>query len=222
MPNPILRVGPFINSGVFVDQPSNLSEPGNASPINCANDTSSSRWPWRYYRTVVKNEGTHTGCESFEPGTDQEVFFPTSGGQSVTTNEILTATGNFNKTVIATSNLVPGVNISFGFFYQAAQSFQIQIDFDMAATSSNLAAGSSLTEFNSCFFTDSFLNDPIDGDDNFPHFTGSVTRTLPAAVVPVSYGVGLECFVNVGVPNDYCTPNPGSASVSATLEFKFL
>ena len=217
MPNPILRVGPFINSGVFVDQPSSLSAPGNAFPINCANHTSSSRWPWRYYQTTVKNEGTHTGCEEPEPGRTE----PTTGGSSTTSNTILTASGNFNKTVIATSNYVPGVEISFSFFYQAAQSFQIKLDFDMEATSNNLAAGSSLSQFQSCFFVDS-ENNTINGEGDFTHFTCSVTRTLPAAVVPASYSASIDCFVNVGFPDNFCTPNPGSASVSGTLEFKFL
>ena len=133
MPNAILRVGPFIKSGNFVDQPSDLSAPDGAMPINCANTTSSSRWPWRYNEGVTKSTVTHTGCESGGGGED----VPTTSTSSSATQEIKTATGNFTVSSSVSSNREVTMSTSCTFFYQAAQSFQIKITF-LGSASVNL------------------------------------------------------------------------------------
>ena len=218
MPNPILRVGPFINSGVFVDQPSDLSAPGSARPINCANTTSSSRWPWRYNEGVKKITVTHTGCEEVEPGRDE----PTTGGSTTETNNILTATGNFSKSANEASNHMAGVQISFGFFYQAAQSFQIKVDFTASASASTgLPAGSTFFEATD-IFNMNFSDGLSAATAAFPNLSGSVTRTLPAAVVPASYECILQSSGGISFPDDFCTPNSGTATATGSLTFEFL
>ena len=223
MPNPILRVGPFINSNVFVDQPSDLSAPGFARPINCANTTSSSRWPWRYNEGVQKIQITHTGAGLEAEGTEDERSIPTTGGSGTTeTNNILTATGNFSKSVSQTSNYLAAVQISFNFFYQAAQSFQIKVDFTASASaSSGLPTGSTFFEAAE-IFNMNFSDGLSAATAAFPNLSGSVTRTLPAAVVPASYECILQSSSGIDFPDDFSIPNSGTATATASLNFQFL
>ena len=222
MPNPILRVGPFINGNVFVDQPSDLSAPGFARPINCANTTSSSNWPWRYNEEVKKITVTHTGCELELEGTSDERSVPTTGGGTTETNNILTATGNFSKSVSETSNFMAGVQIGFEFFYQAAQSFQIKVDFTASASaSSGLPTGSTFFEATE-IFNMNFSDGLSAATAAFPNLSGSVTRTLPAAVVPASYECILQSSSGISFPDDFCIPNSGTATATGSLSFEFL
>ncbi len=212
MPNPILRVGPFIKNNVFVDQPSDLSAPNDAIPINCANTTSSSNWPWRYEERIFKSINTHTGCD--------DDGFPTTGGSTTDTKNIITATGNFSKSESVASNRVSSLIMSFEFFYQAAQSFQIKVDFTASASaSSGLPAGSSLFAAGSMEFEDSQTSSPTAA---FPNLSGSVTRTLPAAVVPAQYFCQLKSDGGLGFPTDVCTPNSGTVTATGSLSFEFL
>ena len=59
----ILRAGPFASSSdSFLNEP--VTPSVSIVPVNCANDTSSSAWPWKYNDEVIKSLETHTGCET--------------------------------------------------------------------------------------------------------------------------------------------------------------
>ena len=214
MPNAILRAGPFASSSdSFLDKP----DPAvyDIFPVNCANDTSSSTWPWRYNKSVNKLITRHTGCEE-TPGGDQ----PTTSVSNTTDILIETADQDFSISEGATSNYITSMTLKLGFMYQAVESFNIKITFaGLAEASAGLPAGSVFFEPGPLSFFDSQSEEPVTG---FPSIGDSVTRTLPAAVVPASYSAVLELNSGIDFPTDICTPNSGSANVSGTLEIEFL
>ena len=223
MPNPILRVGPFIKNNVFVDQPSNLSAPNNAFPINCANDTSSSRWIWRYMHNKNVSKVSHTGCDQTtflvrdEQGNIVDSVteeFPTTSSQDTSEQNIISVSGNFSNTASGTSNHSVSCHLSLSFFYQATSSFQIKINYN--GTSS--ASGQSVNQTDAMNTSDTF------GliEDNFPNLNGSITRTLPAAVVPNSYDFTLNLNGAIDFPTNICIANPNSVSTSGGYTFEFL
>ena len=197
----ILRAGPEASSSdSFLD---------NGTPVNCANDTSSLNWPWQYISTVSKVITTHTGCVSTPNGSVPDIETTTTNNSSVET-----ATGNFSISSSGTSNLATTVDIRFDFVYQATQSFDIKITYNGSASGSPGFASSG-----NIIFSDSETGGRASG---FPSLSGSVTRTLPASVVPASYSATLYVSIGIGLPDDYCTPSSGSANASATLSVEFL
>ena len=195
MPNAILRAGPDTQG----------------RPVSCANDTSSSAWPWEYLKLVNVGITTHTGCAP-TPNGDVPVTETTNSNNS----NVETATGDFSISSSATSNHVTSLTISFEFAYQATQSFDIKITYNGSASAS---AGQEIDTSSFVRFYDIQAGDIASG---FPSLSGSVTRTLPASVVPASYSATLEVGIAIEFPDDICTPNPGSANASATLELEFL
>jgi len=178
-------------------------------PVSCANDTSSSAWPWKYIKLVNVGIVTHTGCVSTPNG---DVPSTTSTDSNDSTVE--TATGDFSISSSATSNHGTSLDIGFEFSYQATQSFDIKITYNGSASGGPEAIDSS---------SNILFNDNNGGSaSGFPSLSGSVTRTLPASVVPASYSATLEVSIGIEFPDDYCTPSSGSANASATLELEFL
>jgi len=180
-------------------------------PVSCANDTSSSAWPWKYIKLVNVGIVTHTGCVS-TPNGDVPVTTSTDSNDST----VETATGDFSISSSATSNHGTTVGIGFEFAYQATQSFQIKITYNGLASAS---AGQTIDSSSNIRFFDSSSGSTIAG---FPSLSGSVTRTLPASVVPAVYSATLDAAVGIEFPDDYCTPSSGSANASATLGIEFL
>ena len=208
MPNAILRAGPFASSSdSFLNQPDEPS--ALIDPVNCANNTSSSNWPWRYNDIVGKNLTTHTGCES-TPGGDVPVTSVSN------TNTVLTktVTGNFSINSSASSNRLTQLAISLSFKYQAAQSFNIKVTFSGTAS---VSGGAVFTDDIS--FEDSQTTSPITSSGSI---NSSVTRTLSAAVLPTQYFATLAVVSGLDFPSDICTPNSESANSVATLTFEFL
>ena len=179
-------------------------------PVSCANDTSSSAWPWQYIKKVNVGIVTHTGCVS-TPNGDVPVTTSTDSNDST----VETATGDFSISSSATSNHGTTIEIGFEFAYQATQSFDIKITYNGSV------GGGPLPFFSSSGirFFDSQMTSPITG---LPSLSGSVTRTLPASVVPAVYFATLESAVAIEFPDDICTPSSGSANASATLGLEFL
>ena len=180
-------------------------------PVSCANDTSSSAWPWKYIKLVNVGIVTHTGCVSTPNG---DVPSTTSTDSNDSTVE--TATGDFSISSSATSNHGTTVEIGFEFAYQATQSFDIKITYNGSASAS---AGQTVDSSSNIRFSDSETGSVASG---FPSLSGSVTRTLPASVVPASYSATLYVSIFIEFPDDYCTPSSGSANASATLGIEFL
>ena len=216
MPNDILRAGPFVGGGdSFRDKQDPLVVGNFASvnvyPVNCANHTSSSAWPWRYNDVLSRTLTTHTGCES-TPGGDS----PTESSVISNSGLVKTTTGNFSASNSATSNRGTTINTGLSFAYQATQSFDIKITYDGLASAS---AGQTIDTSSIILFNDTGTGGAAEG---FPSLSGSITRTLPASVVPASYSATLRVAIGIEFPDDFCTPNPGSANASGTLSVEFL
>ena len=112
------------------------------------------------------------------------------------------------------------MTLKLGFMYQAVESFDIKITFDgLASASAGLPSGSVFFRPADLEFFDSQSETPVTG---FPSIGDSITRTLPATVVPTSYSAQLTVNSGIDFPTDYCTPNSGSANASGTLEIEFL
>ena len=195
MPNAILRAGPDTQG----------------RPVSCANDTSSSAWPWQYIKLVNIGIVTHTGCV---PTPNGDV--PSTSSSNSNNSNVETATGNFSISSSATSNRGTTVEIGFEFAYQATQSFDIKITYNGSASAS---AGQTIDSSSNIRFRDSETGGTANG---FPSLSGSITRTLPASVVPASYSATLNVSIGIEFPDDFCTPNTGSANAAATLSIEFL
>jgi hypothetical protein len=216
MPNAILRAGPFASSSdSFLNEqdPLIVGSFANVSvyPVNCANTTSSSAWPWRYNDVLSKTLTTHTGCES-TPGGDS----PTESSATSNSGSVKTATGNFSASNSASSNRGTTIVTGLSFAYQATQSFQIKITYNGLASAS---AGQVIDTSSNIQFLDNTTGENFNG---FPSLSGSLTKTLPASVVPAYYSVTLEVSIVIEFPDDICIPNTGSANASATLGLEFL
>tara|TARA_R100000234_G_scaffold119791_2_gene103793 strand:- start:179 stop:826 length:648 start_codon:yes stop_codon:yes gene_type:complete len=212
----ILRAGPFasLSSGLLLE--SFVNEPdvynGNVFPVNCANTISSSIWPWRYNENILKAAFTHTGCES-TPGGD----IPVESASISENGLVKTATGDFSISDSVSSNSEVELKIGFAFAYQATESFDVKVTFNISVSSSV-----TITQNGGMGFLDTqnLSTGPIEG---FPSVSGSVTRTLPPSYVPSFYDavVFLEGAL-IDFPSDPCIPNTNSISVSASLAFEFL
>jgi len=194
MPNAILRAGPDTQG----------------RPVSCANDTSSSAWPWQYIKLVNISTVTHTGCTSSPIGS-----IPTTESSDSNDSTVETATGNFSISSSATSNRGTIVDIGFEFVYQATQSFDIKITYNGSAS----GGPEDIYSSSNIRFVD---NKTGGGASGFPSLSGSITRTLPASVVPALYSAALYVGIGIEFPDDYCTPSSGSANASATLGIEFL
>jgi hypothetical protein len=212
----ILRAGPFASlsagqlSESFVNEPDVFNS--NVFPVNCANITSSLAWPWRYNKSIGKTLTTHTGCESTPNGDS-----PVTSTSTSSVGLVETATGNFTISDSASSNHEVRINVSLGFAYQATQSFDVKITFNISAS-----GDSTLTQQGTMGFLDTFNSGtgPVSG---FPSVSGSITRTIPPSYVPNFYSA--EIFLDgasIDFPSDICIPNTSSVSVSGSLAFEFL
>lgn len=199
----ILRAGPFASSSdSFLD---------SGTPVNCANDTSSSAWPWKYNDGVTKSLETHTGCETGGGGET----IPTTSTSTTTDVSTETATGDFSITSSASSNLITKMTTTLSFYYQAAQSFQIKVTYNGLAT-----GDTTLYQPDFMGFVDTQnTNNPIEG---FPSLSGSATRTLPASVKPALYYAQLDTASGIDFSEDVCSPKSSIADTSATLSIEFL
>ena len=211
----ILRAGPFASSSYsFLNEQDPLIVGNFADvsvyPVNCANYTSSSAWPWRYNDVLNKTLTTHTGCKS-TPGGDS----PTESSATSNSGSVKTATGNFSASNSASSNRGTTIVTGLSFAYQATQSFKIKITYNGLASAS---AGQTIDSSSNILFFDS-SGSTIDG---FPSLSGSVTRTLPASTVPVFFNASLSVGIVIEFPDDICIPNTGSASASSSLSVEFL
>ena len=216
MPNAILRVGPFASSSdSFLNEQDPLIVGSFAGvdvyPVNCANHTSSSAWPWRYNDVLSKTLTTHTGCKS-TPGGDS----PATSSVISNSGLVKTATGNFSASHSGSSNRGTTVVTGLSFAYQATKSFDIKITYNGLASAS---AGQVIDTISNIQFLDNTTGENING---FPSLSGSVTRTLPASVVPAYYSVTLEVGIVIEFPDDICIPNTGSANAFSTLSVEFL
>mgnify|MGYP003628335528 CR=1 FL=1 len=204
----ILRAGPFANSSdSFLDEPKIA---GDIAPVNCANDTSSLAWPWKYVKIVSEFNNTHTGCE-LNPASGE--YVPTFASSQSDNNINKTATEDFSISSFGSSNHITSVDTILTFAYQAAKSFEIKITFE------GLASGDSTLDQPSFMgFFDSQSEEPIEG---FPSVSGSVTRTLPASIVPIFYTATLITASSIAIA-DACSPKASLANTSATLSVEFL
>ena len=180
-------------------------------PVSCANDTSSSAWPWQYIELVNVGTVTHTGCTSTPNGN-----VPTTTSTNSNNSNVETATGNFSISSSATSNHGTSLDIGFEFAYQATQSFDIKITYNGSAS------GIPEEDIDSSSYIRFDDNQTGGGASGFPSLSGSITRTLPASVVPASYSATLCVGIGIEFPDDICTPSSGSANASATLGIEFL
>tara|TARA_A100000171_G_C2084860_1_gene121525 strand:- start:76 stop:729 length:654 start_codon:yes stop_codon:yes gene_type:complete len=214
----ILRAGPFASLSAgqlpesFVNEPDVFNS--NVFPVNCANITSSLAWPWRYNKSIGKTLITHTGCAT-DPGSGEQ--FPTTSTSTSSDGLVKTATEDFSISDSASSNHELRINVSLGFAYQATQSFDVKVTFNISAS-----GDSTLTQQGTMGFLDTFNSGtgPIEG---FPSVSGSVTRTIPPSYVPNFYIA--EIFsdgASIDFPSDICIPNTSSVSVSGSLAFEFL
>jgi len=211
MPNAILRAGPFANSSnSFLNEPNPFDS--NIYPVNCSNNTSSSTWLWKYNESIGKTLIAHTGCESTPNGD-----FPVTSTSTSSNGLVKTATADFSISDSASSNHEVSINVGLGFAYQATQSFDVKITFNISAS-----GDSTLTQQGTMGFLDTFNSGtgPIVG---FPSLSNSVTRTLTASTVPAFYSANIfSDGASIDFPSDVCIANTSSVSISASLSFEFL
>tara|TARA_E500000318_G_C3444947_1_gene166561 strand:- start:11 stop:649 length:639 start_codon:yes stop_codon:yes gene_type:complete len=212
MPNAILRAGPFASSSnSFLNEPNPFDS--NIYPVNCSNNTSSSTWLWKYNENISKTLITHTGCETGGGGETVPVTSTSTSSNGL----VKTATGDFSITDSASSNHEVRINVGLGFAYQATQSFDVKITFNISAS-----GDSTLTQQGTMGFLDTFNSGtgPIVG---FPSLSNSVTRTLTASTVPAFYSANIfSDGASIDFPSDVCIANTSSVSISASLSFEFL
>jgi len=167
-----------------------------AAGANCANDTSSTRWPWGYVANTSQVITNHTGWE-VTPGGDS----PTTNRTEDSSGELETLTGSsFSKSISVNTNLEAQVNVSLIFTYQAFKDFDITVQYSGSASS----GGSSIIATG-------------DGDSSDTgSFSKTETITLPRAVKPASVSVSLtaQAIYNYA---DYPDVNPKNKIVSAGI-----
>ena len=164
---------------------------------NCANDTSSTRWPWRYVSSTGGSATNHTGWEVTPSGD-----FPTTTTISNSSEELETLTGSsFSDSISVTTNFEASVSVSLRFTYQAFKDFDITIEY-----SGSVSPGSS-----SIIATG-------DGDSSDTgSFSKTETITLPRAVKPASVSVSLFARANGYSIAEYDDINPKNKIVSAGI-----
>lgn len=170
-----------------------------AAGANCANDISSTRWPWGYLaetdRFVVKHTGWEVGGGGSESPTGTTTFGPSSSE-----SETLTSS-SFSKRRSTRTNQAAVVSVSLRFTYQAFKDFDITIEYSGSVDSGSQS------------------NIVIDGGDSSTSgsFSKTETRTLPRAVKPASVSVSIAAQAYEYPYADYPDVNPIDKSVSAGI-----
>jgi hypothetical protein len=201
----ILRAGPFSDGTSHFLQ----SQSDTAGPVNCANYTDSNVWLWQYKKSVTKLKTTHTGCRPNEEGENVPVLV---SSQTENLNSLQTVNGNFSVNDSISSNNINSMSLFFSFFYQATHNFNIQIDF--AASNPNAAF-----QTDPQLFIDSTMTTPI---ETWPNLSGSVTRTLPATVIPSIYSLEIAAAGGINVSSNPCSPSTTIVTSAVSLNFQFL
>ena len=168
-----------------------------AAGANCAKDTSSTRWPWRYLASTAEVITDHTGWEATPSGD-----FPTTNRTEDSSSESETLTGSsFSKSLSVNTNLEAQVEVGFNFTYQAFEDFDITVQYSGSVSSGGPSTIS------------------IDGGDSSDTGSFSETKniTLPRAVTPAGVSVFIIAQANGYPYADYPDVNPTGKTVSATL-----
>jgi len=168
-----------------------------AAGANCANDISSTRWPWRYIASTAKVITNHTGWENTPNGES-----PTTNSTEDSSSESETLTGSsFSKSLSVNTNLEAQVEVGFNFTYQAFKDFDITIEYSGSVSSGGPSHIS------------------INGGDSSTTGSFSETKdiTLPRAVTPAGVSVFIIARATGYPYADYPDVNPTGKTVSATL-----
>ena len=201
----ILRAGPFSDGTSHFLQ----SQSDTAAPVNCANYTDSNVWIWQYKKSVTKLVTTHTGCTPNKEGENVPVL---ASSQTQNLNSLQTVNGDFSINDSISSNNINSMFLLLSFCYQATHSFNIQIDF--AASNTNAAF-----QTDPQLFVDSTMTAPI---ETWPNLSGSVTRTLPATVIPSIYSLEIAAAGGIDISSDPCSPSTTIVTSAVSLNFQFL
>jgi hypothetical protein len=206
----ILRAGPFASSGFplrsFLNEPSEFNS--LTHPVNCANTTSSLAWPWRYSLTSSVSGNVHTGWNEISPGNYTSILnysFENSASYE-------TAANNFSVTKTRDTNFSALVNISFQFFYQANDDFEITIDYDGSISSGTSGINNGIIVRDSYGIIENTSSDSANGSHKV---------TLPRAIVPSGYQVSIRSNAFKYELPDPTGVNPTNKTVSATLGITF-
>ena len=157
----ILRAGPFASSlDSFLDEP--VAPVGSELPVNCAKDTTSTNWPWRYYQISTNVTA------SYETG------LPSLTDASINTGPIESVQG------------------SFSFRYQAAEAFTMELSYSASGSTSGgffdvSNAGILVTVGETIVFDDSDSDSDTEGSGRptSASISGVETIDLPASVLPL-------------------------------------
>jgi hypothetical protein len=192
----ILRAGPFASSSdSFLNEPVNPS--ASIVPVNCANDTSSSAWPWGYVANTSQVITNHTGWEQTPSGES-----PTNTTTEGSSEELETLTGSsFSKSLSVNTNLEASVSVSLRFTYQAFIDFDITVNYSGSVSS----GGPSI-----------IVRDGGSSSDT-GSFSETETITLPRAVKPASVSVSLTSQATGYPYADYPDVNPKNKIVYASI-----
>jgi len=168
-----------------------------AAGANCAKDTSSTRWPWRYLASTAEVITDHTGWE-VTPNGESPTTESTSDNSSE--SEILTSS-SFSKSLSVNTNLEAQVEVGFNFTYQAFEDFDITVQYSGSVSSGGPSHIS------------------INGGDSSTTGSFSETKdiTLPRAVTPAGVSVFIIARATGYPYADYPDVNPTGKTVSATL-----
>tara|TARA_R110000868_G_scaffold106441_2_gene291908 strand:+ start:572 stop:1126 length:555 start_codon:yes stop_codon:yes gene_type:complete len=169
-----------------------------AAGANCANDISSTRWPWVYLAETDKVVIKHTGWEVVGGGSESPTSTTTEDSSSE--SETLTSS-SFSKRRSTSTNREAQVEVSLRFTYQAFKDFDITIEY-----SGSVSSGSP-----------SII--AIDGGDSSTtgSFSKTETITLPRAVKPASVSAFITAQATGYPYANYPDVNPIDKSVSAGI-----
>lgn len=207
MPNAILRAGPFATSSdSFVDEP--LVANSSTLPVNCANDTSSSTWPWKYSLSSSFSKNVHTGWEETSPDDYDAILSSSFDSNSSYQN----ATNNFSVARTESTNFSALVSIGFRFYYQAVENFNITINYSGSISSGTSGTSSGIA------VSDIY---GVIANTSSDSASGSHTATLPKSVVPSLYVVVITSNAFKYPLPDPTDVNPVNKVVSATLGISF-
>tara|TARA_R110000796_G_scaffold248284_1_gene374956 strand:+ start:327 stop:869 length:543 start_codon:yes stop_codon:yes gene_type:complete len=169
---------------------------------NCANDTSSTRWPWRYFSRTNASATNHIGWENTPNGES-----PTTATITNVNEGFATLTGSsFSDSVSINTNLEANAQMILRFSYQAFEAFDITIDYSGSVSSGG----------------PSIIGTDYGAISRTGNFSDTRTYTLPRAVRPIIISTFITAQATGYDYADYPGVNQrnkiASASITITLD----
>ena len=157
----ILRAGAFANTtDSFLNEPATAGS-ANTYPVNCAKDTTSANWPWKYYLNILRSDASNANNYST----------------------------NFPSHNISYASSGPGGNVMeiyIAFYCQCATAISFTLSYNCQVNSANYPFSTADAYITANGFVDSDSDsDPYGaGKVSSASISGSTTINLAKSVVP--------------------------------------